>query len=302
VSIRWSRIPGFLLLAVLLLTLITPARAADPGGLCSKIHPLINGGYSTVLGFYAEGGIRCPSSRWTLQLGWRWTQLEEATNPFIVLTYDTPLSPEWHLSVTGSQREHLGDYEVNRLPEANLLWEPVSPKSFIIPTIDFSAGWFATVLPLEAQTSRTGTVLTISTQPIHISRITLSAIYQLGDYFYGTGKSSSYWLSALSTNMPLSPSIAIGLSYVHQEGFGVSPLVYDSVNYDNFAWAQFTDMLTPKVTLTFATQFNIAVPGYSGPVREYTFSYNKVSEGWSIGVGWYVPTNQPFLFGTLPQF
>lgn len=299
-STKGWRIACAVILGLSLWVATQPASADDSSVLCTTVRPLINGGYSTVLGTYGEGGIRCPRGPWTVQLGWRYTELEQGANPFGILSYDTVLNPEWHLFVTGSVREHIGDYEVDRLPETTLRWTPL-PNSFIIPTIDLSAGWISTVVPLAGQTVRTGGLGTLSTQPIPVGSVTLSASYQFGDYFYGSGQSMDYWTGVVSAYTPLSPSTTLGLTYVHQEGFGVSPLVYDFVSYDNLAWASFAAAVSPQVTLTFATEFNINVPGYSGPTREYTITYSKVSEGWSIGVGWYVPTSKPFLLGTLPQ-
>ncbi len=296
----WGRSASVFILGIGLLTATGPALAADPDGLCSKIRPLVNGGYSTVLLLYGEGGIRCSSSPWGLQLGWRYTQLENTTEPFVALSYDTALSPEWHLFVTGSLREHLGDYEVNRLPEATLRWTPPLPNSFIIPTVDFSAGWITTILPLEGQTVRTGVVLTLSTQPLRVAGATLSATYQTAEYFYGTGQNSSFWLGVLSANIPLRPSTAIGLTYIQQGGFGASPLVYDFSGYDQFVLGQVTETINPGAAFTLGAQFNINTPAYPGSVRQYTLAFSKMPEGWSIGIGWYAPRSQPFLFGTFP--
>jgi len=208
------------------------------------------------------------------------------------------LSPQWHLSVTGSHREHLGDYEVDRLPEATLRWTPPLPQLFIIPIIDFSAGWINVIEPPVTQTLRTGTVLTLATRPFRLSPVTLSPTFVVGDYLYGTGQTAGYWAGSLTVSVPISPLMSTAVTYVHQEGFGISPLVYDSVGYDNFAFTQFTVAINPAVSLTLGALFNINVPGYSGPVRNLTLAYNRVSEGWSIGIGWYFPANLPYPFGS----
>lgn len=300
---RITSVLGVLVLGVLLLA-AGPVHADEPlpPGLCSTVRPLVNGGYSTVLGAYGELGVRCPWGPWTLQVGGRYTTLEHGTEPFTILSYDTALSPIWHLDVTASTREHLGDYEVDRLPEVTLLWTPVlPPNSFVMPSVFVSEGWLQTVLPIEGQTVRSGGILNLSTRPFRIGSVTISANYQLGDYYYATAQNTSYWEGTFNASAPISPSTSIALSYQHNEGFGATPLVFDFVSYDNFVWGSISETLGPNASLTFATQFNINVPGYTGPTREYTLTYTKVSEGWSIGIGWYVPTNEPFILGNLPQ-
>jgi len=60
VRMRITLISCLLVLGVMLFTTVDPAHADNPAGLCSTLRPLVNAGYSTVLGVYGELGIRCP--------------------------------------------------------------------------------------------------------------------------------------------------------------------------------------------------------------------------------------------------
>jgi TonB dependent receptor len=285
-----------LLAGTLGLLFVGPLYGASQDGLCSKIRPLVNGGRSDPLGLWAEAGLRCPSDPWTLQLGYRYTQVSQEANPFVVLSYDHPLNSEWRLFLTGSLREHVGDYEVSRLPEATLRWTP-APGFFVVPTIDFSAGWITSLQP-QTQTTRGGGVVNLGTRPVKILQADIGANWQLGDYFYGTGQSSDYWVGTFNVTLHPTPATSVGLTYLHQEGFGVSPLLYDAVGYDQYVIGQFTVALNPTVLVSLGVTYNL-IPGQPSPVRDVILSYVRPSEGWAIGVGWH-QNGALFLTGTAP--
>jgi hypothetical protein len=232
-----------------------------------------------------------------VQLGLRYTQATQAEWEFAVLSYNTSLSPDWHLNATASSREHGGDYEISRLPELTLTWAPPSPRSLIIPTVDLLAGYIEAIQP-QTQTFRTGGRVTLATPTFKVAEVDLGLSLQVGDYAYGTGQSTSYWQEVANVTLHLSPSMDLGAMYLQQNGSGTTPLVYDFTGYDQYVIGTLSATLNPTVRLSFAVTFNIA--SQPGLVRDIVLYWTRPSDGWSIGVGQHQINGQLFFTASLP--
>jgi hypothetical protein len=290
-------IVGLVLAALGVVGTAQESRGNDLLSLCPGLRPLVDAGRSDVLGPRAEFGIRCGGTPLNLQMGLRYTGLGQGAMPFAVLSLVYPLSSSLALSVTGSLRERWGDYEINRLPEVTLQWSPAS-SGFIRPTFTLSAG-LIDALQQNTEAFRAGGTAAFAVTPVRIAGIDFGATVQFGDYAYGTGQGFTYWTGVVSASTQVSPSLQLGVAYIHQEGTGVSPLAYDFVGPDQYLAGQFSLALTPAITISLGGTFN--VPGLPTPMRDLTLSLSRPSQGWSVGVTWHQPSGQAVLIATLPQ-
>lgn len=290
-------IAGLVLAALGVAGIGQEARGNDFLSLCPGLRPLVDAGRSDALGPWAELGLRCGGAPLNFQAGLRYTGLGQGAAPFAVLSLSYPLSSSLALNVTGSLRERWGDNEINRLPEVALQWSPAS-WGFIRPAFTLSAG-LIDALQQHTEAFRAGGTATFAVTPVRVAGIDFGATLQFGDYAYGTGQGFTYWTGVVSASTQISPSLQVGVAYIHQEGTGLSPLAYDFVGPDQYLAGQLSLALTPAITISLGGTFN--VPGLPTPMRDLTLSLSRPSQGWSVGVTWHQPTGQAVLTATLPQ-
>ncbi len=303
---RPSRLICLLLLIPLVLTRAT--EAASPAGPCLSLRPLVDVGRTDVLGDYAEVGAVCDFGQWSVQVGARYTDITHATWPVAKLSYETALDASWRLLVAASARERVGDYEANRFPEVTLQWKPPVPEGALSPQLDISAGWLQSV-QFGTQALRTGAVATIASPTFRMGMVSAGASLQAGDYAYGTGQNSSFYVAELDAGFRFSDTVGLEFAYVTQQGFGTSPLVFDFVNLERILITQLHLGIGPDQQLTLTTTFFVpaqappATPLIPSPaavtVRDASIIYERPSQQWSVGVGWHQSDNSVFLIATL---
>ncbi len=297
-----------MLVMLLALALTRPTEATSPVESCLSLRPLVDVGRTDVLGNYAEVDALCDFGQWTIQVGARYTDVTHATWPVAKLSYDTALDASWHLLVAASARERVGDYEANRLPEVTLQWKPRVPDGSLSPRLDVSVGWLQSV-QFGTQTLRAGAVATLATPTLKLGMVSAGASLQLGDYAYGTGQNSSFYVLELDAGFRISDTIGLELAYVYQQGFGTSPLVFDFVNLERVLLARLNITTGPDDEIAIST--SIFVPAQAPPatplipspapvsIRDATITYSKPSQAWSIGIGWHQSDGSVFLIATL---
>lgn len=296
------------LVILLALTLTHPTEATSPAGPCLSLRPLVDVGRTDVLANYAEVDALCDFGQWSIQVGARYTDVTHAIWPVAKLSYETALDASWHLLVAASARERIGDYEANRLPEVTLRWKPPVPGGALAPTLDLSAGWLQSV-QFGTQALRAGAVGTLATPALKAGTVSAGASLQLGDYAYGTGQNSSFYIVELDAGWRISDTVGLELAYVYQQGFGTSPLVFDFVNFERVLIAQLHVALGPDEQVTLAT--SLFVPAQAPPatplipapaavtIRDASIVYERPAERWSVGVGWHQSDGSVFLIATL---
>jgi hypothetical protein len=294
--------------SILVLVMARPAAAAFPSDSCLTLRPLVDAGRTDVLGDYAEVGVRCLSGPWSLELGTRFTEATQTTWPVGVLSYDHALDPSWHLLVVASARERVGDYEANRLPEVTLRWKPPVSNGMFSPSIEISAGSLQSV-QFGTQALRAGVVATVATPSVRMGSFSMGASIQAGDYTYGTGQNSSFYVAEIDAGVRISDAVGLELIYVNQQGFGTSPLVFDFVNLERVLIARLDVAVGPDAEVALST--SIFVPAQAPPptplipsppsvsIRDASIVYSRPSQGWSIGVGWHQVDGRVFLIATL---
>jgi hypothetical protein len=305
------RRPGvivFVLVTLTTLVLTRATEAASPAGPCLSLRPLVDVGRTDVLGDYAEVGAACDLGQWSFQVGARYTDVTHATWPVAKLSYETAFNASWRLLVAASARERVGDYEANRLPEITLQWKPPVPEGALSPRLDLSAGWLQSV-QFGSQALRAGAVATIATPTFRLGMFSAGASLQLGDYAYGTGQNSSFYIAELDAGFRISETVGLELAYVIQQGFGTSPLVFDFVNLERILIAELHLGMGPDEQITLATTFFVpaqappATPLIPSPpvvsIRDASIIYERPSEQWSVGVGWHESDGSVFLIATL---
>jgi hypothetical protein len=300
--------PVCALVILLALVLTRPTEAASPTGACLRLRPIVDIGRTDVLGDYAEVDALCDFGQWSLQVGVRYTDVTHATWPVAKLSYETALDASWRLLVAASARERVGDYEANRLPEVTLQWKPPVPEGALSPRLDVSAGWLQSV-QFGTQTTRAGAVATIATPTLRLGMVSAGASLQLGDYEYGTGQNSSFYILELDAGWRVSSTVGLELAYVYQQGFGTSPLVFDFVNLERILISWLHVGVGPDEQITLAASFFVppqappATPLIPSPpsvlVRDASIIYERPAEGWSAGIGWHQSDGAVFLIATL---
>lgn len=261
------------------------SHAADARGtLCPNPRLTPAGGRSDLLGVYVELSLGCqPGPAWNLQTGLRYTEQRGTTEPFVVLTYQQLLAPVWGLIVSASRRERWGDYEIDRLPELTLRWNPnARPVSLVIPTLDLSVGSIAVARP-QVQTTRVGAVLGLIGLPLALRPPTeLRPSMRLATYSYGTGQSHSFWVGTVDLSTRTGPRVEVGVVFNHQEGFGVSPLAYDAINFEETLTGRIGLSVTPSTTVILAATVLLTQPP---SMKEYVLSLYQRG-GWNGSVTW----------------
>ena len=295
---------------VMLIPLVPPraAEAASPAGPCLSLRPVVDVGRTDVLADYAEIRAACDFGQWSFQVGARYTDVTHATWPVAMLSYQTALNASWRLLVVANVRERVGDYEANRLPEITLQWKPPVPDGALSPRFAVSAGWLQSV-QFGSQAMRAGAVAEIATPTVRLGMVSAGASLQVGDYAYGTGQNSSFYVAELDAGYRISDRVGLELVYVSQQGFGTSPLVFDFVNLERVLIAQLHVGIGPDEEITLATTF--FVPAQAPPptplipspaptsIRDASIIYERPSEEWSVGVGWHQSDGSVFVIATL---
>ncbi len=258
--------------------------AEDPGTLCPNPRLTPAGGRNDLLGVYVELSLGCqPGPAWSLQTGLRYTEQRGTTEPFVVLTYQRLLAPVWGLIVSASRRERWGDYEIDRFPELTLRWNPnARPVSWVIPTLDLSLGSIAVARP-QVQTTRAGAVLGLFGLPLTLPpRAELRPSVRLATYAYGTGQRHSFWVGTADLSTRPAPKVEVGVVFNHQEGFGVSPLAYDAINFEETLTSRIGLSVTRSATVALTATLLLTQPV---SMKEYVLALYQPG-GWNGSVRW----------------
>jgi hypothetical protein len=295
-------------LAVAALLMARPVEAASAFDPCVRLRPIVDVGRTDVLGNYAEVDARCDAGPWSVAIGARYTEITQATWPVGVLSYSAALDESWRLLVVVSARERISDYEANRLPEVTLRWKPPVAAGALSASLDISAGWLQSV-QFGSQALRAAAVATIATPNFTFGSASAGASLQFGDYAYGTGQNSSFYIAELDAGVRISDTVGLEIAYVNQQGFGASPLVFDFVNLERLIIARLSAAVGPDAEIALTT--SIFVPAQAPPptplipspspvsIRDASLIYSRPEQNWSIGVGWHQADGRVFLIATL---
>ena len=272
------RLRGLVLTLVGLLVL---AGAAHPASAQPQVVQFVlRGGSNSILGDYYQLGLGFRLRGGTLLFGGTYTDVF-GLEPYLAFTRPWSLPSGWTFTFLASYGDLGGDYRVNRLPEVTLSRRvPLSgPLAFVL---DLSAGYYV-VRPNNLSGGRVSAVPQLTaTFPLGTAA-TLTGT--LGYRYYGyfdTMSNAQWWGSAVLTLSP-SPAFALTFTYLYQDAWGVSPLLFDALSDDHTLAGAVRLRVSPALTLQHSQTYSFISRTISARVYTATLS---TPQGLSISVSY----------------
>ena len=241
-----------LLLAAIVTTAFT--GVVPPVFAANTCRPYGEFGQTGVLGNFYGAGLQCSSDNLSYTLGTRSTQFAGGLfEPVIGLNYAISPGRDWTFSVKADIREHIGDYEVNSLPEFSLAWN--SPHRDGAVQFTLAAVWGSytpTTIPEPIQRTEFLAIAAFPTwklAPSVNAGITVTGGYAT----YSTSDTQSWIETDLATWGRLGSSIDWNLTFGIKTASGVSPLKFDTWSGDVQA--------SPGLTFHLDSQWAVSVRG-----------------------------------------
>ena len=215
------------MITTILAGMARPSFAATKCGLYGEF------GQTNVLGTYYGGGLQCQADNSSFFLGTRSTQAGGGLlEPVVGLAYEISPWENLTLRLKANIREHLGDYEVNSLPELSLAWK--SPHVDGALQFMIAAVWGSyTPTTITVPIQRTEFLAAATFPNWKIAPSVNAQVIVTGGYATYSTSDTQSWLEAdLATWGNLSPSIDWYVTFGAKTAAGTSPLKFDAWSGD----------------------------------------------------------------------
>jgi hypothetical protein len=242
----------FLLAVTITAVLVGTIR---PSFAAVQCRPYGEFGQTGVLGNFYGAGLQCSSDNSSFFLGTRSTQAGGGLfSPVVGLTYAIAPSEGLTFKIKADIREHIGDYEVNSLPELSLAW--TSPHRDGAVQFTLGAVW-GSYMPttITAPIQRTELLATAAFPKWQLAPTVNAQVSVTGGYAtYSTSDMQSWIETDMATWGNLGPAIDWNVTFGAKASSGVSPLKFDN-------WSGGNVQASPSLTFHLDSQWAVSIRG-----------------------------------------